>query len=176
MATQKSLIGPTPPTAPDAPAVPQADRLRATVRIPRSSVPDYEDAAFLQRFANWQAAVNANGSILEYIVWEFLVFKRGMIEGIDFYYQYPVLGGRTFFGGFVIDFFIPPALVLQPQGAQWHLKNPRDRAKLRVEKGILGARGITVVYLFEDDLLTRPDFTLNAALRGQQTNTHRDDL
>lgn len=176
MATQKSILGPTPPTAPDAPSVPRAAELREAVGIPRSTVPDYQDAAFLKRFADWQTAYNANGSILEYIVWEFLVFKKGMVEGIDFYYQYPALGGRTMFGGFVIDFFIPPALVLQPQGNQWHLKNSKDRARLRVEKATLGSQGITVVYLFEDDLLQRPDFTLQAALRGQQTNNHRDDL
>lgn len=167
---------PEPPQAPDAPQVPRSDKLRSRVRVPRSTVPATENAAFMARYAAWQASGYPQGSMLEYLVWEYLVTKKAMKPGVDFVYQSPVLGGRTQFGGFVVDFFVRPNLALQPQGEHWHLASPSDRARLRLESSILAGRGIKAIYLWESDLLARSDYAIERALNGQQLNTFRTDL
>jgi len=115
-------------------------------------------------------------SDLEFLVINYLTEKKGYKIGREFEYQTAVGGGRTKYGGFIVDFLIRPFLILQPQGQRWHLQQPRDRARLRLEGILLAGRGYTVVYLWEDDLLSRPDLTIENALLGRSMNTFRNDL
>lgn len=136
-------------------------------------VPETQLEEFQLRFETWkQLRANNLGSVLEFIVYEFLVFVKKQKDGIDFLFQSPFLGGRTEFGGFVIDFLLPAkGLALQPQGARWHLQQPQDRARILLEQELLASQGIRAIYLWETDLLTRPDFTLEAAWDGVQLQT-----
>jgi hypothetical protein len=133
-------------------------------------VPDTQEEEFQARFEVWRdARANGVGSILEFIVYEFLVFVKKQIDGVDFEFQSPFAGGRTEFGGFVVDFILPyRGLAFQPEGSRWHLQQPQDRARLLIEQQILAGRGIRAIYLWERDLLTSPDRTLEAAWNGQQ--------
>lgn len=168
---------PVPPSAPDAPAVPNADKIRARVRIPRSTVPAYENLPFLTRYAQWQAEINPLGSLPEYIVWEYLTEKKQWKNGIDFYYQYPLYGGRTRYGGFVADYFISRGLMIwNVQGLHFHLLEAVDRAKDLAFKALLSQRGYRVIYLWEDDLLERANYIIEAALQGQESNRHKDEV
>jgi len=133
-------------------------------------VPDTQQEEFQARFEEWrQQRANGVGSILEFIVYEFLVFTKRQVDGVDFDYQSSFAGGRTQFGGFVIDFILPSrGLAFQPEGARWHLQQPLDRARLLLEQEILAGRGIRAIYLWERDLLQRPDYTLEEAWNGRQ--------
>jgi len=159
--------------------VPKADTLRRGFSIPNitpeAAKPDNAD--FLARYAAWQASGHPSGSLPEYVVWEYLVTKKGWTPGFEFVYQSPVFGGKTQYGGFVTDFLIREGnMIWNVQGLHYHLTNTRDRALDLLIKAILSGRGYHVIFLWEDDILTRPDFTLEAALRGQETNAHKDEV
>ncbi len=176
--TRKSYNVPEVPKAPGLPRVPNRSRLRdkfpgnaPDIPIPAPDpIPDYAD-----RLAMWQRMFPMI-SDLEFIILDYLTRKKGWKLGLQFEYQSAIYGGRTKYGGFVVDFFVRPNLVLQPQGERWHLQQPEDRARLRLESMMLTSRGLTVVYLWESDLLSRPDYTIELALRGQGLNTFRNDL
>ena len=135
---------------------------------PSIPLPANEDEDFLQRFAVWHQITN--GSLPEYIAWEFLVFQKKMEPGIDFVFQNPILGGRTEFGGFVLDYFFPATRMgWRVQGERFHLLQSKDRARDDVAEATLVSRGVSpVIDLWEDDLLTRPIRVLEMALRGQE--------
>ena len=126
-----------------------------------------------ERWRTWQASPAAAGkgsaSMLEFLVWEFLVKKKKQIEGVDFIYQYPLAGGRTQFGGFVADFYFPVRMeVWNPAGQQFHWTKPRDRARDILSRAVLAGRGIKEIFLWEEDMLTRPDYVLEQAWRGRE--------
>jgi len=126
----------------------------------------------LARYAAWRA--QTNGSLLEFIVWEWLVGKKKQIPGVDFVFQHPVFGGRTQFGGYLLDFYFPlQRMGWRVMGLRWHRTNPDDRARDNLAKQLLSSKGMRVIDLFEDDLMERPDFVLNKAWRGEQANTGR---
>ncbi len=174
------IVAPLPhaPTAPNAPAVPRADTLRRGFTIPEINPPaaKTDDADFLARYAAWQQTYPA-GSLPEYVVWEYLVNQKNWNPGGEFVYQAPILGGKTQYGGFVADYFIRPGnMVWNVQGLRYHLTNSRDRAQDLVVKAILSQRGYKVIFLWEDDLLERADYIIQAALAGQESNRHKDDV
>ena len=124
-----------------------------------------------ERWRAWQAKHVGKGSasILEFIVWEFLVYKKGQREGVDFMYQWNVAGGRTQAGGFVSDFYFPSRhMVWNPAGLQFHYTKTKDRLRDALSAVVLANRGIKEIWLWEDDLLQRPEMVLEAAWRGQQ--------
>ena len=135
---------------------------------PSIPLPANEDEDFLQRFTVWHQATN--GSLPEYICWEFLVFQKKMEPGIDFVFQNPILGGRTEFGGFVLDYFFPATRMgWRVQGERFHRLLSKDRARDDVAEATLSSRGIDpIIELWEDDLITRPIRVLEMALRGQE--------
>lgn len=160
-----------------APRIPQAGRLRRIAERaglelrplagPEIPMPPEQDQALADRAAAWMAAYN--GSLPEFIVYEFLTLKKKQRDGLDFLYQYPVMGGRTSFGGFVLDFWLPlQQMGWNVQGLRWHWSNPDDRARDMIAKQMLSSRGLKIVDLYEDDLLVRPDLVLNMAWRGEQ--------
>lgn len=173
-----AFIAPKVPTVPNAPSVPRRSTLRdkfegfaPDIPIPQPEpIPDYAG-----RMAKWQEQFPAM-SELEFIVIDYLTRKKRWRLGVEFDYQLPIAGGRTTFGGFVIDFLVYPDLVLQPQGQRWHLQDPTDRARLRIEKLLMSSRGYRVIYLWEDDLLQRGDYAIALALRGQELNSFRNVL
>lgn len=145
---------PPPPTPPEIPMTPD------------------QDEALLARWEAWRA--QTNGSLPEYICWEWLTGKKRQIPGVDFIYQYAVFGGRTQFGGYVADFWFPQMrMVWRVMGLRWHRTNPNDRARDLVAKQLLSSGGMVVVDLYEDDLFTRPTFVLNKAWQGQRASTAR---
>ena len=131
-------------------------------------IPGDQDKQLLERFERWRQATN--GSLPEFIVWEWLVYKRKLQPEIDFVFQSPIFGGRTQFGGFVIDFFFPMRNEAWfVSGERFHLLTPQARARDQLAKVQLAAAGVKVITLWEDDLLERPDYVLEAAwFRGEE--------
>jgi len=160
-----------------APRIPQAGRLRRVAERkglelrplagPEIPMPPEQDQALADRAAAWMAAYH--GSLPEFIVWDWLVGTKKQRDGLDFLYQYPVMGGRTAFGGFVLDFWFPlQQMGWNVQGLRWHWSNPDDRARDMIAKQMLASRGLKIIDLYEDDLLVRPDLVLAMAWRGEQ--------
>ena len=155
-------------TRPRVPAVPL--RSRAFELLGRkidpfgSDIPiqDVQNEDFLRRYSEWRARFN--GSVPEFIVWEFLTKTKGLKHGLDFDFQSPFFGGRTIFGGFIADFVFPDKReIWRVNGERFHLMKPRDRAKDALAKVQFIQDGFIVIDLWEDDLFTRARFVLNLA-------------
>ncbi len=121
-------------TAPDKPRIVGAeetierDGITLQPLVPEIENPDEQEAAFLERFEAWRAGTN--GSLPEFVVWEFLTITKNQLPGFDFVFQHPVLGGRTRFGGFILDYFFQMRMEgWRIQGERFHLEKPRDRAR-----------------------------------------------
>jgi len=166
-----------------APRIPQAGRLRRITEReglelrplagPEIPLPPDQDQTLQDKWQAWNATIG--GSLPEFIVWDWLVNTKKQKEGLDFVYQWPIFGGRTAFGGFVIDFIFPlQQMGWNVQGLRWHTSNPDDRARDMIAKQMLASRGLKIIDLYEDDLLTRPTLVLEGAWRGEQVNTSRE--
>jgi len=121
------------------------------------------------RVARWQAfrALNQS-SYPEFICYEWLVNKKKLRPGLDFQFQYPFLGGRTQFGGFVLDFFFPiRRMAWFIQGLHFHYTNAKDRGRDQLAVFQVASRGVDVVEIFEDDIIQRTEYTLERAWLGQ---------
>lgn len=172
---------PSFPTPPEVPQTPLEERrfeaagleLRP-LRGPTIPVPGEQDEELQRRFEEWKAEHGyTQASLPEFIAWEFLVYRKKQVEGVDFLFQSPYFGGRTEFGGFVLDFY----LVIQKyawriQGERFHIFFPRDRARDLIARAQLEGEGITVIDIFENDVLVRPDFILELAWNGQEAQGH----
>lgn len=157
-----------PLVAPRRPAVPgragTLERGRGLRPLAGPAIPIVEEAeeAFLARYELWRA--ETGGSLPEFIVWEFLSVTKQQRPGVDFVFQSPMFGGRTRFGGFVLDFFLPRRREgWNVQGERYHLEAPASRARDALMKARLMGYGLVVIFLWEDDLLSRPDMVLNLA-------------
>lgn len=163
------------PDAPEVPPSPLEERRFSTGGLelrplagPDIPIPKTEDEDFIRRYNAWVSRVG-QGSIPEYIVWEFLVYIKKQIENVDFVFQSPLFGGRTELGGFVLDYYFPlKETGWRIQGERFHLLFAQDRARDILSRALLEGRGIRVLDLYEDDLLTRAAFTLNAAWEGRE--------
>ena len=162
-----------------APRVPQAGKRRRDfiydgrelrpLKGAEVPIPGDQDDDLLARWEAWR--LRYNGSLPEFICWEWLVYRKRLIEGVDFIFQYGILGGRTQFGGFVLDFYFPSRrMAWLIQGLRWHLVKTQDRARDIMAKAILTGRGLTAIELFEDDLFNRSTYTLDHAWRGEQVS------
>ena len=121
-----------------------------------------QDEDLQAEFEAWRLSIN--GSFPEFITWKWLVEQKKQRPGVDFLFQYPVLGGRTMFGGFLLDFYFPRrGEGWRVNGERFHLRLPKDRARDILAKVILTQKGLKVIDLWETDLLVRPDFVLNLA-------------
>ena len=162
-------LTPTPPLAPRQPKTPGREqtftRAGLTLRpftAPVIEIVDEKDAAFVQRYELWRTTYN--GSIPEFIVWEFLTIDKRLKYGVDFVFQHPLFGGRTRFGGFILDYFFNGKREgWRIQGERYHIEKPKDRARDAIMQVQLEQLGIRIIDLYEADLLTRRDFVLNLA-------------
>ena len=151
---------PTPPTK-----LPLKDPLAAMdIKMPQETEDD--------RVARWQEfRAKTQASYPEFLCWEWVVKKKALQPDIDFYFQYPFMGGRTAFGGFVLDFFFPNiGLAWFIQGLHFHFTKSTDRARDLMAVKLVSDRGIEVVQVFEDDIMNRLDFTLENAYMGRQVS------
>lgn len=130
-------------------------------------LPIGEEGERQQRWLAFRAKTQA--SYPEFIAFEFLTTVKKLTPGIDFYFQYSFLGGRTAFGGFVLDFFFPIAkMAWFIQGLHFHYTNPSDRGRDKIATTIVASRGVDVVEVFEDDIINRTSYTLEHAYKGQE--------
>jgi hypothetical protein len=135
---------------------------RKVLQGPKIPISAEQDENLLARFEVWRATWN--GSLPEFITFEFLTIQKKQVPGVDFLFQHPLFGGRTRFGGFLLDFFLVSRREgWRIQGERYHLLKPVDRARGRIARAKLMAEGLTIVDLWESDLLERPLRVLNLA-------------
>ena len=162
MATRKRPGLPVAPRLPQVPELPKGVLKPSPLSGPKIKVSAEQDEALLARFETWRSSIN--GSLPEFIVWEFLTINKKQRPDIDFLFQKPLFGGRTRFGGFLLDFFFPPKREgWRIQGERFHLLRPRERGKDLLARQKLEERDIKILDLWESDLLARPLFVLNLA-------------
>ena len=109
------------------------------------------------------------GSVPEYLVYSSLISKQGKIEGIDFTYQSPLMGGRLTKGGVVIDFLFtdPPDLAINVQGVFYHYeKGAAVRQSDILTREYLASMGIKLIFVDEDDLIDDARAIVADALAG----------
>jgi hypothetical protein len=125
-------------------------------------IPPEQEEALLARYEAWKA--QWNGSLPEFLVFEFLVVEKKQVPNVDFYFQHPVFGGRTRFGGYILDYYFPNRLEgWRVMGERWHLEQPEDRARDAIMKAQLASQGMKIIDLWESDIMERRDFILNLA-------------
>ena len=111
--------------------------------------------------AGWQ------GSLPEYVAYTTFA-SIGLRPGQDFIYQSPLLGGRIDKGGLVLDFLFndPPDLAVNVQGVYYHYEfGVETKARdIIAREGAVG-RGLTLIFIDEDDLLRDPEYYCREALR-----------
>ena len=144
------------------PPTPGADPSEGELAGPALPIQAEQEEAFLSRYEMWKSTYN--GSLPEFIVWEFLTIDKKQRPQVDFVFQYPLFGGRTRFGGYVLDFFlIQRREGWNVLGERFHLQTAQDRARVSIMRVQLTSLGMNLIELWEDDLITRPDFVLNLA-------------
>ena len=100
---------------------------------------------------------------IELIVYNYLTAKK-----IPFEFQSSQMGGWYSLGGSVIDFLLPDLrLAFRVQGEYYHKGVAKTGSDI-IQKERLSAMGLTVVDLYENDLLNRPDETMRLALQGEE--------
>lgn len=163
LSVRSPLVAPRRPRVPGAEEAVEREGLPLRpLAGPDIPIPPEQDEALLQRFEVWRASWN--GSLPEFLVWEFLVITKKQLQEVDFYFQHPVFGGRTRFGGYILDYFlIRRQEGWRVQGERFHLEQPQDRARDAIMKVQLTSQGIRLIDLWEDDLMTRREFVLNLA-------------
>ena len=93
--------------------------------------------------------------------------RRGLNQGIDFYFQSPIFGGRVERGGFVLDFLFlnPPGLAINIQGNYWHFgRGTATIARDRLLRAQLAGLGLTLIFIDESDILKDVRYFIGEAL------------
>lgn len=135
--------------------------IAATIHISRIQTQEEIDNAEYQAWGR--------GTKPEFIVWKYLTQTKHLKEGEDFVFQSSMFGGRSIFGGIVLDFYIPASnMAWRVQGEEFHLLLVKDRIHDMVTRIELEQRGMVVVDLWVRDLLSQAQYVLDLAWQGQE--------
>ena len=107
------------------------------------------------------------GSVPEYLVYVSLITRQGKIEGVDFSYQSPLMGGRLDKGGVVIDFLFnnPPDLAINVQGEYYHYGlGATFMQNDIIIRAQMAGQGINLIFIDESDILEDVDYYVRQAL------------
>ena len=87
---------------------------------------------------------------------------------IDYQFETSLMGGFSELGGAVLDILLPERrLAWRIMGSYWYRGVAKTGSDI-IQKENLAAMGLTVVDLWEEDLLNKPEETLTKALRGEE--------
>ena len=106
------------------------------------------------------------GSIPEFMVFNELQ-RRGLRQGVDFYLQAPIFGGRIDRGGYVLDFLFsnPPGLAINVQGEYYHYGlGTAIIARDRLLRAQMAGQGVTLIFIDESDILDNVEYYVGEAL------------
>ena len=135
---------------------------------PPSEIETFEERyeAFLSSGTSIGGSGKTSGTRPEFIVYDYLKNKKKMIEGIEFIFQSARGGGRTRFGGSVIDFELPfLRILIRVQGEHFHNTIDAKGADL-MRKTALQSQGYKVVDVWAIPLAAATYRVMESALRG----------
>ena len=158
-------------------ALPLAPKLKAALAEPPTALPQekttddqqqkQQDAQkfntpdFIQNYGDWRAGY-PDGTVLDFLVWTYLVKTKQWQNHYEFEFHYPLLGGQA-----KADFYIHyDRLVWQIKGFIYGQR--RNDALASAQEALMRKQRYKIVSLYEDDLIYRTDYTLENALNGQQ--------
>lgn len=82
---------------------------------------------------------------------------------IDYEFKTNLTGGFYDLSDIVVDFLLPKNWMA------WRLRTQEAEGVAEIQRQMLEAEGLTVIDLFESDLISRFDETLELALQGTET-------
>ena len=133
--------------------------------------PRIAEETFEDRYLAWGGL--QRGTRPEFIVWDWLVRRKRLVEGTDFRFQSSRWGGRMMFGGAIVDFYFPGKnMVWRVMGEYFHLRRSEDRAHDEIQRIQLLQEGLIVVDLWVADLFERREYVLNLAWEGREAPTY----
>lgn len=99
-----------------------------------------------------------NGQVARSVL-EWRVAKSLWKLQLDFFYQYPLLGGTSRRGGYVVDFLVfmaPDNIPLEVQGERWHTTyfSPDENMRKAIIESILNTQ---MRYVYENELQNQQD-------------------
>jgi hypothetical protein len=107
------------------------------------------------------------GSAPEWMVYWALT-KIGYQPNIDFVYQSAQSGGRTEFGGNVVDFYFPDlGAAINVQSTYYHYATTASAVHDRFVQASIQQAGINIVYIDEEDVRRDPVYYVKEALAGR---------
>lgn len=94
--------------------------------------------------------------------------QLGYTPGQDFIYQSSHMGGRSQFGGAIIDFEFPLLnMAINIQSTYYHYRTLTDTMHDAEQQSILTMMGIQMIYVDEEDILRNPIYYMKEALAGR---------
>jgi hypothetical protein len=106
----------------------------------------------------------------EWAVWWTLQYVHRLVPDRDFFYQRPYAGGRLVVGGFVPDYLLPSYFVaINVDSIYYHAtRGTAQQALDLAQTAMLAGQGVSLIHLWEDDLLRDPRPLVRQALQGIQ--------
>jgi len=99
---------------------------------------------------------------------EIIVYQWLTKHNIIFSFQTALMGGHFELGGSVVDFILTELdIALRVQGMYWH-EGIAKKGTDEVQREMLESIGLTVVDLWEEDILNRLETTMQLAVQGQE--------
>lgn len=137
--------------------------------MPKKTVPNFAEIAPQPQPKPWEVApAGWSGTDTEWAIY-WACGKLKLVEGRDFIFQSPFLGGRSAQGGAIIDFYFPDRSIgIRVQGNYFHYQyNPGYTTSFdRLQRVALEGQGIRVVDIDGDYALQNPVRALSDALKG----------
>ena len=162
----------TPPAV-----LPKTPRLKSALLAPPTGLPAEQNPAtqqedpsakfktpdFLQAYSEWHSQY-PRGTVLDYVVWSYLVNVKQWQNHYEFEFKYPVMHGQA-----TADFYIHyDRLVWQVKGAIYGVT--RNDSLAQAQEALMRKEHYHVVRLSESDLLWRPEYTFQQALMGREVH------
>jgi hypothetical protein len=119
----------------------------------------------------WFRAAHPVAPETEWALYWVATSVRGMVEGVDFYYQDPFrnhTGGATA-GSTIVDFVFPyHGIAINPLGTYWHYQQgPEQQARDLLSRAALAERDLLLIFIDEPDVLRAPIWYFDEALAGR---------
>lgn len=101
---------------------------------------------------------------------EILVFQAlidlGKVSNLDFTFQSSILGGRLDRGGLILDFVIPPDIVISVLGEYFHYRLRGGSAfEDLAARELLAQEGTFLIFIDETDIIRDAVYYVSEALR-----------
>ncbi len=108
------------------------------------------------------------GTDLEWLAYWALTVPLKKKDGLDFSFQSGFFGGRSTFGGIIVDFIMIDGsrIGMDIQGEHWHYGQSEMIAEAILRRARMESYGWTLVFVDGDDIRSNPVYYVREALNG----------